>query len=234
MPLSLSTRRVGRVTIIQCGGRIIAGNETESLRVHVSGMMRDRKDFVLHLGDVAFIDSSGLGTMVRLLTSTRQSRGDLKLCNIPPNIDKVLRMTNLTRLFETHESEESAISAFYRRSGAPEPAAAPGPPVVCVDQNGDVLAYLRELLRTGGYDVHTSSSLPDALLLMRVTCPVLVLVGPNLKASPANLQAFSTACASVAVVELGAEFSTLDAGEAASQLLENIQARLAQKPDQAS
>src|SRR5580698_2871739 len=162
MPLSLNTRRVGRVTIIQCGGRIVAGDETESLRVHISGMMRDRKDFILHLGEVNFIDSSGLGTMVRLLTSTRQSHGDMKLCNVPPAIDKVLRMTSLTRLFETHESEESAISAFYRRSTAPEPTAGQGPPVVCVDQNGDVLAYLRELLRPGGYDVHTSSSLPDA------------------------------------------------------------------------
>jgi anti-sigma B factor antagonist len=233
MPLSLNTRRVGRVTVIQCGGRIIAGNETESLRVHMSGMMRDRKDFILHLGEVNFIDSSGLGTLVRLLTSTRQSRGDLKLCNVPPNIDKVLRMTNLTQLFETHESEESAISAFYRRGAAPEPTAAPGPPVVCVDSNGDVLAYLRELLRQGGYDVHTSSSLPDALLLMRVTCPVLLLVGPNLKASPANRQAFATACASVPVVELGTEFSTLEAGEAASRLLEDIQTRLAPRAGQA-
>jgi anti-sigma B factor antagonist len=234
MPLSLNTRRVGRVTIIQCGGRIIAGNETESLRVHVSGMMRDRKDFILHLGEVSFIDSSGLGTMVRLLTSTRQSRGDLKLCNVPLVVDKVLRMTNLTRLFETHESEESAISAFYRRGAAPEPAAAPGPPVVCADQNGDVLAYLRELLRRGGYEVHTSSSLPDALMLMRVTRPVLLLVGPNLTGSPATLQAFEAACAKLPVVELGAEFSTLDAGEAATRLLENIQARLGPKTEQLS
>lgn len=233
LPLSLNTRRVGRVTIVSCGGRIIAGNETESLRVHVSGMMRDRKDFVLHLGDVSFIDSSGLGTMVRLLTSTRQSHGDLKLCNIPPSIDKVLRLTNLTRLFEIHESEENAISAFYRRGAAPEPAAAPGPPVVCVDPNGDVLAYVRELLRRGGYDVHTSGSLPDALLLMRVTRPVLLLVGPSLKASLAARQAFVAACDRLPVVELGEEFSTLDAGAAAIQLLESIQARLAPKAGQA-
>lgn len=234
MPLSLNTRRVGRVTIIQCGGRIIAGNETESLRVHVSGMMRDRKDFVLHLGEVNFIDSSGLGTMVRLLTSTRQSRGDLKLCNVPPNIDKVLRMTNLTRLFETHESEESAISAFYRRNAAQEVAAATGPAVVCVDQNTDVLAYLRELLRHGGYDVHTSTSLSDTLVLMRVTRPVLLLVGPNLMASPATQQEFNAARAQLPVVEVGKELSTLDAGEAASRLLETIQARLAPKANQAS
>ena len=226
MRLSLDTRRVGQVTVVRCSGRIVAGPETESLRAHVSGMLLERKHFVLHLGEVVFIDSSGIGAMVRLLTSSRQSRGDLKLCNVPQPIDKVLRLTNLNRLFETHESEESAISAFYRKSAAPEQAAAPGPSVVCVDPNGDVLAYLRELLRRGGYDVHTSGSLPDALMLIRVTRPALLLVGPNLKASPAAKQAFEAACASVPVVELGTEFSTLDAGEAASQLLENMQARL--------
>jgi anti-sigma B factor antagonist len=119
MPLVLNARGVGRVTVVQCSGRIVAGNEMEALRAHISGMMRERKDFVLHLGDVAFIDSSGLDTMVRLLTSTRKSHGDLKLCNVPQAIEKLLKMTNLDKLFETHESEESAISAFYGRDTAP-------------------------------------------------------------------------------------------------------------------
>ncbi|MGH9499146.1 MAG: anti-sigma factor antagonist [Terriglobales bacterium] len=231
MPLSLNTRGVGRVTVVRCSGRIIAGDETESLRVHVTAMMRDRKDFVLHLGDVAFIDSSGLGTMVRLLTRARQSRGDLKLCNVPQTIEKLLCMTNLNQLFEAHESEESAISAFYRRSAAPEATAATGPVVVCVDQNTDVLAYLRELLRHGGYDVHTSTSLSDTLVLIRVTRPALLLVGPDLMASPATQREFNAARAQLPVMELGKEFSTLDASEAASRLLDTINTQLAPKAD---
>jgi len=233
MPLSLSTRAVGQVTIIRCSGRIVAGNETESLRSHVNGMLLERKHFVLHLGEVSFVDSSGLGTMVRLLTSTRQSRGDLKLCNVPQSIDKVLKMTNLTRLFETHESEESAISAFYQKRAASEQAAAPGRPVVCIHPDNDVLAYLRELLRKGGFDVHTSTSMKDAIVLIRVTRPDLVLLGPNpnLTPSPASRQAFDHACRGIRMVELGSEFSSLEAGEAASQLLENIQTRLKEKAD---
>jgi len=226
MLLSMNTRGVGKVTVIRCSGRITAGSASESLRTHISEMMRDRKHFVLHLGDVAFIDSSGLGTIVRLLTSTRQSRGDLKLCNVPQAVDKVLRMTNLTRLFETHDSEESAISAFYRPGAAPEQAASSGRPVICVHPDVDVLAYLRELLRRGNYDVHTSSNMHDALILMHVTRPDLILVGPNLSASPATRQAFDQACTKLPVVDLGNEFSTLEAGEAATQLLGNIQARL--------
>jgi len=229
MPLSLDTRGVGKVTIVRCNGRIVAGTETEALRSHISGLLRDRKNFVLHLGDVALIDSTGLGTMVRLLTSTRQSRGDLKLCNVPQTVDKVLKITNLTKLFETHDCEESAISAFYQRSAAVEHPSSSGPAIVCIHSSNDVLAYLRELLCRGGYEVHTSTSLHDSMILIRVTRPELILMGPELTASPAAQKAFDTARAKTAVMELGPEFSTLEAGAAAAQLLESIQSHLQSK-----
>jgi DNA-binding response OmpR family regulator len=89
-----------------------------------------------------------------------------------------------------------------------------------------VLAYLRELLRRAGYDVHTSSRLGDALILMRITHFDLVLVGPDMTASPGTQQAFQTACARLPVIELGSEFSTSDAGEACAGLLEKVGARL--------
>ena len=226
MPLVLNARGVGKVTVVQCSGRIVAGTEMEALRSHISGALKERKAFVLHLGEIAFIDSSGLGTMVRLLTSIRKSRGDLKLCNVPQGIEKLLQMTNLNRLFETHESEESAISAFYRRNTAPEESWTSGPPVLCVDQSSDVLAYLRELLIREGHQVHTSSRLPDALILLRAIRPVLLILGPSMTASPGIRQAFEKVCARVPVVELGQDFSTLDAAEAASRLLEGIQGHL--------
>src|SRR6202140_110101 len=113
MRLSPDTRQVGRVTIVRCNGRIVAGSESESLRSHVSWLLRDRRSIVLHLGDVGFIDSSGLGTIVRTLTSTRQAHGDLKLCNVPEHVRKVLELSHLTKLFDTHESEETAVAAFY-------------------------------------------------------------------------------------------------------------------------
>jgi hypothetical protein len=54
VPLSLNTRAVGEVTIIQCGGRIVAGGEAESLREHVCGLFQDHGNIVLHLGVVVF------------------------------------------------------------------------------------------------------------------------------------------------------------------------------------
>jgi DNA-binding response OmpR family regulator len=89
-----------------------------------------------------------------------------------------------------------------------------------------VLAYLRELLRSAGYNVHTNSSLHDSLILIRATRPGLMILGPSLAGSPGTQQSFKAACASLPVVELGHEFSTLHAGEAAAELLEKIRAHL--------
>ena len=226
MRLSLETRGVGDVTIVRCSGRIVAGSETELLYVHVNGLTQDRTDIVLHLGDLVFIDSSGLGMLVRLLISMRKNGGDLKLCNVPPDIHKVLKMTNLNKLFDMHESEEDTISAFYRRNTTSEPMAFEGPRLLCVDPSADVLAYLRELLRRAGYNVLTNSNLHDSLILIRATQPGLVIVGPNLMSSPGTQKAFRDACAQLSVLELGNEFATLDAGQAASELLKKIQERL--------
>ena len=228
MPLSMDTRTVGKVAVIRCNGRVTAGAESESLRVHISSMFGNHKHFILHMGDVGFIDSSGLGTVVRLLSSTRRLHGDLKLCNVPPNIEKVLKMTNLYTLLETHPSEESAISACYQRSKVTESEAQTGHAVVCVDKNADVLAYLRELLRRGGYDVHTTCSLSDSLILIRVIRPLVLLVGPTIAGSPAAEQAFAAARTTVPVIDLGNDFATQDAGEAASRLTESLQALLSQ------
>ena len=226
MPLSLETREVGRVTIVCCNGRIVAGSESDSLRAHVAWLLRDRRSIVLHLGEVGFIDSSGLGTMVRALTSTRQVHGNLKLCNVPEFVRKVLEMSRLTAVFESHESEEKAVAAFYKPGARAETPAPTGRSVLCLDSSADVLAYLRELLRGAGYDVQSSSRVGDALLLMRVTHFDLLLVGPDMAASPDRPQAFQDACAKLATIELGNEFSTRHAGEAGAALLETIKARL--------
>ena len=229
MRLSLDTREVGRVTIVRCNGRIVAGGESESLRAHVAWLLRDRRAIVLHLGEVGFVDSSGLGTMVRTLTSSRQVHGDLKLCNVPEPIRKVLEMSHLTTLFDAHESEEKAVAAFYHPGVRAETPALTGRSVLCLDGNADVLAYLRELLRRAGYDVHTSSRIGDALILMRITHFDLLLIGPGMNASAATQQTFQAACARLPVIELGSEFSTCHAGEAGAGLLEKIEAGLNSK-----
>jgi len=224
--LSLDTREVGRVTIVRCNGRIVAGGESESLRAHIDRLLLDRRSIILHMGEVGFIDSSGLGTMVRSLTSSRRAHGDLKLCNVTEQVRKVLEMSRLTQVFDTHESEEKAVAAFYRPGAPAETPVPTGRSILCVDYNRDVLAYLRELVRRAGYDVQSTSHPGAALILMRVTRFDLLLVGPDLTTSPATWQTFQVACTRLPVIELGSDFSTRDAGEAGAALLEKIEARL--------
>jgi anti-sigma B factor antagonist len=226
LKLSLETREVGRVTIVRCKGRLVSGGETEALRAHVAHLLRDRRSIVLHLGEVVFIDSSGLGTMVRTLTSTRQVHGDLKLCDVPEHVRKVLQLSHLTKLFDSHESEDHAVAAFYRKPVQTEQPVSMGRSVLCIDRNVDVVTYIRELLHRAGYDVHTSNNLRDALILMRVSRFDLVLLGADIPASPIAEKSFRDASAKIPLIELGAEFSTLEAGAAASALLERIAAQL--------
>jgi anti-sigma B factor antagonist len=228
--LELQTRDVGRVTIVHCKGRIVAGGETESLRTHIDWLLRDRRAIVLHLGDVVFIDSSGIGTMVRALTSTRQARGDMKLCNVPEHVGKVLQLSHLSKLFDSHDSEDNAVAAFYRAPAAAEKHAPAGKSVLCIDRNVDVVVYIRELLRRAGYDVHTSNNLRDGLILMQVTRFNLLLLGADIPASPAIDKAFRTASGGIPVIELGSEFSTLEAGEATKDLLDKVAACLHSGP----
>jgi len=148
---------------------------------------------------------------------------------VPEHVRKVLDMTRLTTIFDTHESEEKALAAFYGSGARAEAPVPTGRSILCIDSNTDVLAYLRELLRRAGYEVQSTNRISDALLLMRVTHFDLLLVGADKIASPTSPQAFRDACARLPVVELGAEFSTRDAGEAGAGLLETIEARLNSK-----
>ena len=222
MPLTVEARVVGDVTIVRCAGRIVAGTETECLRDRISSALQERREVVLQLSEVAFIDSSGLGMLVRLLTSTRRAGGDLKLCQVPEPILKVLKATSLNQLFEVHESEQSAVSSVYKRRISSEQVTSQGPTVLCVDHSNDVLACLRQILRGAGYNVLTNTNLHDSLILMRATRPNVIVLGPNLGGAPGTQQAFKNACATLPVVELGEQFHAQDAGQAASDLLSRI------------
>lgn len=226
MLLSLDTRQVGRVTIVRCQGRIVGGKESESLSAHIAWLLRDRRAIVLHLGEVGFIDSSGLGTMVRAHANTRQARGDLKLCNVPENVRKVLDMTRLSSVFEMHESEETALGAFYGSTDRADETPSRGQTILCIDSKIDVLAYLRALLYRAGYEVQTTDRLSDARLLLRVAHFDLIVVGPDKIASPNLPYGFRDRTEKLPVIELGQEFCSRDAGEAGSELLAMIATRL--------
>lgn len=228
MPLQVDARRVGKVTIVKCTGRIVAGQESDHLHREITELLPEHKHFVLHLGDVNFIDSSGLGLLVRLLASARSARGDLKLCNLGKEVAHTLSITNLNRLLESHESEVDAVSAFYQRGGAQDGAMRSGKTVVCIDQSANVLAYVREVLRQAGYDPLTTANVSDARILVKAARPAVVILGPNVMVRAGEKSdALRQALHGIPTIELGTAFSTIDAGEAAQQVLAQVKAHTA-------
>ena len=227
MPLTLSCRVVGDFAIIRCSGRIVVGAEVDRLRQCIKDLDSDLTQIVLDLSDVTFIDSSGLGTLVRLLSGLRSRGGDLHLCHVPEVASKALKLTNLHTLFEMHATEADAIAAFYQKSAS---AAAPGPGVrlLCVDSSQDLLAFLREVLQRAGYHPLITDNVYDALILLRAAPAKLLLLGPalDLKRSGHTVETFRTAATTVPVLELGADFSLQDAGAAASDLIERVKSVL--------
>jgi anti-sigma B factor antagonist len=225
MRLEIGSRIVGDVGIVNCSGRIVAGAEVQALYDHLHMALQETPVIVIHLGEVSFIDSSGLGMLVRLLTSARSRGGDLKLCAVPEVLSRTLRMTNLHAVFESHGSEEDAIAAAYQRHNSrPSEGAEPSRTVLFFDESADVLAYVRELLRRAGYSVVTTRMLADAQVLLKATRPSLVLLGPGVvKVRERNTKELLGQIApKVPVFVLEEEFSTQDPGEAGLLLLEKV------------
>ncbi len=225
MRLQIDSRVVGEVLVVKCGGRIVAGDETQTLHDHLKGATLETSDVVLQLGEVAFIDSSGLGMLVRLMTYARSRGGDLKLCSVPETIFRTPRMTNLSTIFETYASEAEAIAASYqRRQSKQNETFRRSRTVLCFEESADVLAYLRELLRHAGYSVLTTSMLHDARILLKATQPGLIVLGPrtaHLREKSAE-ELLRQIAPTVPVCVLEEDFSTGDPGEAGVRLLERV------------
>ena len=226
MNLTIKSRRVGDTVVVKCSGRVVAGDEAQSLHSHVRNLFDEGNEIVLHLGEVSFVDSSGMGTIMRLLANARGKGGDLKLCAVGGLVQKTLQLTNLLSVLEIYESEEQAIAAFYARGRALKTESDDGKPrVLCVDDSIDVLAYLREVLRGAGYKPLTTANLHDALILMRAAKVDLVVLG-NKFSSDSNQSLFKKVNTSVPMIPLEDEFCRQDATQAGQAVVDRVRASL--------
>ena len=226
MPLSLQSRRVGEIAVVTCRGRIVEGPESDALRQHLVDLLPHSCHIVLDLGQIDFIDSSGLGLLVRLLGRARNAQGGLKLCAVPANVAEVLRITRLRTIFDSYESADEAVAAFYRGATLGDPSERLETEILCVEHSPDVLAFIRELLKQEGYGVMTASNLPDALILLKATGPKVVVVGADLRSArdTGAADAFNRLADTLPVVELPPDFSSRDAGDAAQRFLDQVRA----------
>src|SRR5262249_2293099 len=136
---------------------------------------------LLHLGGVDFLDSSGLGLLVRYAARTRNANGRLKLCALSSKVSEVLRVTHLEPVLESYGSETEAVASFYWRDESSAGRSRLQVDVLCVDASADVQAYVRELLAQEGFGVLTAGNLPDALILLQTTRPRIVVVSTALR-----------------------------------------------------
>jgi anti-anti-sigma factor len=225
--LSVQSRRVGDIIVLACNGRIVEGDESASLQQRVAAALDDSPWIVLHVGAVDFFDSSGLGLLVRLLNKAREARGDLKLCGVPSRLKDVLRITRLHRVLDAYDSEAEAISAFYRRDAGPGGLDRLESDVLCVSGSADVLAYVCGILRQAGYAAMASANLPDAVVLLKVSRPRVVVVDAALRSAGTGASsAFNDLVSAVPLVELPAGFSSGEAGETGARLLEQVRAAI--------
>ena len=111
--LSISERAAGDVTVLDLSGKITIGEGSVQLREKVRQLLEGGKSkILLNLGDVSYVDSSGIGELVSSYTTVNKAGGQLKLLNLTKKIQDLLAITKLLTVFEMHEAEDGALSSF--------------------------------------------------------------------------------------------------------------------------
>jgi anti-sigma B factor antagonist len=111
--MQIHQRSVGDVTIIDINGKMTLGEGDELLRDKVNSLIQQgQKKLILNLAEVPYIDSAGLGEIVRTYTTVSRQGGQLKLVNLTKRITDLLSITKLLTVFETFEAEQEALKSF--------------------------------------------------------------------------------------------------------------------------
>ena len=113
MSIKANTRQVNGVTVVDVSGRITLGEGSATLRETVRDLLnRGQKKILLNLGDVTYIDSSGIGELVSGFTTVTNQGGQLKLLSLTKKVHDLLQITKLYTVFDVHDEETSAIRSF--------------------------------------------------------------------------------------------------------------------------
>jgi anti-sigma B factor antagonist len=114
MQLKLATRTKDGILVVDCIGRIVFGEESLVIRETVKKAISENNRIVLNLGEISYIDSGGLGTLVGLRTSAQNAGGTIKLTNLTKRVGDLLQVTKLLTVFDVYNSEAEAIESFRK------------------------------------------------------------------------------------------------------------------------
>ena len=113
MALTIDTREVAHVIVLDVHGRIVLGDEIGDLRDAVHELLENgKKKIILNLADVDYIDSSGVGELVGCYTTVRNAGGELKLLKLSQKVQDVLYVTKLYTVFDIRDDEFTAVKSF--------------------------------------------------------------------------------------------------------------------------
>jgi len=111
--MQIDERTVGDVVVLDIKGRVQLGEGDEMLKDKVNSLLNQgRKKIILNLAEVPYIDSAGLGEVVRTFTTVSRQGGNLKLLNLTKRITDLLAITKLLTVFDTYDSEQDAVQSF--------------------------------------------------------------------------------------------------------------------------
>ena len=226
MSLALESRHCGSVYVVRCAGRIIAGQESALLEEALKRGLREFNRIVVNVSDVNYLDSSGMGLVVRFLWHARTRGGDLRLAGPTPFVVKLLEITKLSAVFLIYPDEETAIISFLKE-GASTPAESTntGPRVLFLDPSPDTCAFVRAVLTRHGYRVLSTGLMGDAKILLTASNVDVIVLGPDCGAlsSPTTVKVLQQLAPRAKTVVLESEFKSRAADEAGTALLERIQ-----------
>lgn len=111
--MELALRDDGSVTIVTLSGDLVIGDAEALFKRTVSRLLEEGKvQIVVDCGGLRYVDSSGLGSLVRALTTSQHEGGGTKLLGVPPTLRRLLELTKLDSVFETFEQRDQAVSSF--------------------------------------------------------------------------------------------------------------------------
>jgi|ERR1700674_3462410 anti-sigma B factor antagonist len=119
MALKMTNLEVDGVAVVGLDGRIVLGEESNALREKVKSLIAGgKKNIVLNMNNVTFIDSAGLGTLVTAHHSAKSHGAALKLCHLGSKVQQLLQITKLFSLFDVCDTEAAAVGSFSKGAGA--------------------------------------------------------------------------------------------------------------------
>jgi anti-sigma B factor antagonist len=113
MSIKMTNSEVDGVSVVELDGRIVLGEESNSLREKLKSLIAEgKKKIVLNMAEIKYIDSSGLGTLVAAHLSAKNQGASVRLCHLGKKFHEIMQMTKLLTVFDVYDTEAAAVNSF--------------------------------------------------------------------------------------------------------------------------